>query len=155
MKSTRTVVVAGVGVLAALGIAGTALAATRGESPARVAAALAETPSATPSDTTSPAPSASTPSGGATSSGSADPAAPAGATVDANGAREIALRAVPGGQVHEVELDDDDNDRQVWDVDVHVGDVEHEIEIDPASGKVVQHETGDRDDDRGDDNDDD
>ncbi|MFG1995404.1 PepSY domain-containing protein [Actinoplanes sp. NPDC048988] len=146
MKSTRTVVVAGVGVLAALGIAGTALAATGGESsPARAAAvALAETPSATPSDTASPAPS-----GGATSSGgaTADPAAPAGATVDANGAREIALGAVPGGQVHEVELDDDDNDRQVWDVDVHVGDVEHEIEIDPANGKIVQHETDDSDDD--------
>ncbi|MEV4352025.1 PepSY domain-containing protein, partial [Actinoplanes sp. NPDC049596] len=89
----------------------------------------------------------------------ADPAAPPGATVDAGAAREIALRTVPGGQIHEVELDDDDNDRPVWDIDVHAGTQEHELEIDPADGKVLQHDTeardNDNDSDDQDDNDDD
>lgn len=206
MNRTRMSVVVAAGAFATLGIAGTALAAG-GESPSRsvvtVAAPVASpsggaAPSddATPSSRSSASPSGSasqsssaspdssaSPSSSASPGGSASPgagsAAPAGGGIDEAAARQIAVRAAGGGQVEDVERETE-HGREVWDVEVTVGGVEHDVDVDAATGEVTRHETDDdraderdgdgaderdddgdddqgvdRDDDRGDDRDDD
>ncbi|WP_218613603.1 PepSY domain-containing protein [Pseudonocardia sp. KRD291] len=78
--------------------------------------------------------------------------------VDRAAAERIALDRVGGGRITDgTELDDDDDDRQVWEVEVTNGTAEHDLDVDAANGAVVEHDTDDlrngddRDDDRADD----
>ncbi|MGW0779481.1 PepSY domain-containing protein [Streptomyces sp. NPDC002913] len=71
----------------------------------------------------------------------------AGTTVDE--AVGAALKAVPG-TVTEAELDDDDDSRTVWELDVYGSDkVWHDVTVDASTGTVLS----DRDDDGNDDRD--
>jgi len=66
-----------------------------------------------------------------------------GGPVTVDDAVAAALKAVPG-TVTEAELDDDDDDRDVWELDVYGSDkVWHDVTVDAGSGKVLT----DRDDD--------
>lgn len=60
--------------------------------------------------------------------------------VDRAAAERIALDRVGGGRVtDETELDDDNNDRRIWEVEVTNGTGEHDLDIDAANGAVVDH----------------
>lgn len=63
-------------------------------------------------------------------------------------ARAIALRAVPGGVIESVERDTE-HGRIVWEIDVIAGGVEHDIEVDAATGEITRHRTGDDRDEKG------
>ncbi|MCG5439486.1 PepSY domain-containing protein, partial [Micromonospora foliorum] len=101
----------------------------------------------TPSGT----PSVGTPSGTPSSGG-----APAGSAVDEKRAGEIALAKAGGGQIVEVEAEQE-NGRPVWSVEIVAGDTEHEVDVDRDNGSVVkaEQEPVDDDDNDADDADDD
>ncbi|MGI5415324.1 PepSY domain-containing protein [Actinomadura luteofluorescens] len=74
---------------------------------------------------------------------------PARPAVSLTQAADAALKAVPG-EVHEIELDDD-NGRTVWEVDVAGADgKKHEVIVDAATGKAA---AGKADDGKADDDD--
>ncbi|WP_306215152.1 PepSY domain-containing protein [Actinoplanes sp. RD1] len=102
-------------------------------------------PSAT-DDPASPSPSASSsteasprPSGSA-SSGAARAADSGLISIDA--AKMIALRAAGGGYVESIERETE-HGRAVWDVDVVRNGVEHDIDVDRATGAITRHRTDD------------
>ncbi|MGW0732814.1 PepSY domain-containing protein [Streptomyces sp. NPDC002851] len=69
--------------------------------------------------------------------------------VSAQDAISAALKAVPGGTVTSAELDDADDadERAVWEIEIlGSNDTWHDVDVDPASGKVVGKHT-DKDDD--------
>ncbi|MEU4239626.1 PepSY domain-containing protein [Actinoplanes sp. NPDC026619] len=107
-KKRMAAMVAG-GTLAALGIAGTALAAGSDDSAPR----KQSTPAVSASATT-------------------------GLSVSVAAAKEIAVRATGGGLVESVEREVE-HGRAVWDVDVLVNGVEHDIDVDAATGVVLRH----------------
>ncbi|WP_433308818.1 PepSY domain-containing protein [Micromonospora sp. CA-269861] len=159
MKRTNLLLasVGGSAVLAVAGVAlgvnaandsrtgGTALAAAT-VAPPTTGSPSAGTPSGTPSSGT---PSAGTPSG-TPSTGSA----PAGSAVDEKRAGEIALAKAGGGQIVEVEAEQE-NGRPVWSVEIVAGDTEHEVDVDRDNGSVVKAEQEPVDDDDNDAADDD
>ncbi|MCU7723103.1 PepSY domain-containing protein [Actinoplanes sp. KI2] len=67
-------------------------------------------------------------------------------SVSRDEAAAIAVRAAGGGTVESVEREAE-HGRVVWDVDVLAAGVEHDIDVDAASGTVLRHRIGD--DDRG------
>lgn len=72
-----------------------------------------------------------------------------GGAISLDQAVAAALKAVPG-TVTEAELDDDDDDRAVWELDVYGSDrTWHDVKVDARTAKVVS----DRDDDDNDDRD--
>ncbi|WP_433390508.1 PepSY domain-containing protein [Micromonospora sp. KLBMP9576] len=160
--------VSGVAVLAATGLA-LGVAAADGSPPQATTLAAATTaPSApaTPGGTAPGTPAGSgTPTTGATTgapgtpSGSGAPAT-GGDAVTEQRAREIALAKAGGGDVVEVEREDEDG-RAVWSVEIVAGQTEHEVDVDRGDGSVVKAEQepvdddDDDDDDRNDDDDDD
>ncbi|MFI6709453.1 PepSY domain-containing protein [Nonomuraea sp. NPDC050478] len=73
--------------------------------------------------------------------------------VTAQQAIELALKEVPGSWVSEVDFDGRGKKTDVWEVKTIKGDVEHELDIDAVSGKLLKQETERADDD--DDSDDD
>ncbi|MEW2429453.1 PepSY domain-containing protein [Micromonospora sp. NPDC047644] len=170
MKRTNLLLasVGGSAVLAVAGVAigvnaandsrtgGTSLAAATVAPPtATVAPETTGSPSA---DTPSGTPSASTPSG-TPSTGSA----PAGSAVDEKRAGEIALAKAGGGQIVEVEAEQE-NGRPVWSIEIVAGETEHEVDVDRDNGSVVKAEqepvdhdddADDKDDDKDDDDNDD
>ncbi|WP_329008923.1 PepSY domain-containing protein [Micromonospora rifamycinica] len=94
--------------------------------------------------------------------------APAADAVSRQRAGEIALAKVGGGQITEIEREQEAG-RPVWSVEIVDGDTEHEVEVDRDSGAVVKSEqekadaddrsgrdddADDRDDDQDDDRDD-
>ncbi|MBO4236614.1 PepSY domain-containing protein [Pseudonocardia alni] len=119
-------------------------------------AEVAVTPAAQSTADTAPAPGAR---------------AGAGAAVDRAAAERIAVERAGGGQVVEVEFDradddrDDDRDddsrsdgRDHWEVEVRTADAGHDVDVDAATGEVLDHDIdrNDRtDDDRTDDDSDD
>jgi hypothetical protein len=109
MNKVRTAVVLAAGALAALGLAGTALAADGGFS-------ASASPSVSPSS----------------------PYATSGVAVSVEAAKAIAIRAAGGGSVESVERETE-HGVLVWDVDVIVGGVEHDIDVDSATGAVLRH----------------
>ncbi|AEV86600.1 HtpX-like protease [Actinoplanes sp. SE50] len=109
MLKIRTAVFMATGALAALGVAGTALAADG-------------------ADDTSASPSASM-------AASYDRG---GAAVGVAEAKAIAIRVAGGGYVRSVERETE-HGRPVWDVDLIVGGVEHDVDVDRASGEVLRH----------------
>ncbi|GIE74959.1 hypothetical protein Aph02nite_09090 [Actinoplanes philippinensis] len=58
----------------------------------------------------------------------------------ASQAKLIAIRAAGGGRVESVERETE-HGRLVWDVDVIVNGVEHDIDVDAATGEVTRHRT--------------
>ncbi|WP_030490612.1 PepSY domain-containing protein [Micromonospora chokoriensis] len=171
MKRTNLLLasVGGSAVLAVAGVAlgvnaandsrtgGTALAAATVAPTATDAPLVPVTPGASGSpsaDTPSGTPSSGTPSG----TSSADNA-PAGSAVDEKRAGEIALAKAGGGQIVEVEAEQE-NGRPVWSVEIVAGDTEHEVDVDRDNGSVVKAEqepvdADDNDADDADDSDDD
>ncbi|MEU1588321.1 PepSY domain-containing protein [Micromonospora sp. NPDC005710] len=162
MKRTN-LLLASVGGSAVLAVAGVALGVnaandsrTGGTSlaAATVAPAVTDAPVVTGSPsagTPSGTPSSGTPSGTPSTSG-----APAGSAVDETRAGEIALAKAGGGQIVEVESEQE-NGRPVWSVEIVAGDTEHEVDVDRDNGSVVkaEQEPVDNDDDDNDADDDD
>ncbi|MGA4727609.1 PepSY domain-containing protein [Micromonospora taraxaci] len=163
MKRTN-LLLASVGGSAVLAVAGVALgvnAANDSRSGGTTLAAATVAPTPTDAPGASGSPSADTPSGtpssGAPSSGAPAGGVPAGGAVDEKRAGEIALAKAGGGQIVEVEAEQE-NGRPVWSVEIVVGDTEHEVDVDRDNGSVVKAEqepVDDDDDDDADDKDDD
>ncbi|MEU7616382.1 PepSY domain-containing protein [Micromonospora rifamycinica] len=166
MKRT-SLLLAAAGGAAVLAVTGTALGVSAAE----------RAPVPTPvAETTAPVgPGAATPSSGTPGDGpTTGTPAPGGSTAPAAAdavsqqrAGEIALAKVGGGQITEIEREQEAG-RPVWSVEIVNGDTEHEVEVDRDSGSVVKSEqekaddrsgrdddADDRDDDRDDDQDDD
>lgn len=112
----------------------------------------------------SPAEIAVTPA--AQSAADTAPAPGAGAAVDRAAAERVAVERAGGGQVVTVEFDradddrDDDRDddsrsdgRDHWEVEVRTADAEHDVDVDAATGEVLDHDV-DRNDRTDDDRDD-
>ncbi|MDG4810675.1 PepSY domain-containing protein [Micromonospora sp. WMMD1120] len=167
MKRTNLLLatVGGSAVLAAAGVTLGVAAANdpRSGGTTLAAATVAPTPTDAPGASASPSasgtPSADTPSGtpssGASSSSDAPTTgtAPAGGAVDEKRAGEIALGKAGGGQIVEVEAEQE-NGRQVWSVEIVAGDTEHEVDVDRENGSVVKAEQEPVDDDADDKDDD-
>ncbi|MFF0151664.1 PepSY domain-containing protein [Micromonospora sp. NPDC005203] len=166
MKRTN-LLLATVGGSAVLAVAGVALGVnavgdTRAGGTALAAATVAPTATDAPeAGATTAAPGTSgTPSAGASSgTPSGTPptgTAPAGSAVDEKRAGEIALAKAGGGQIVEVESEQE-NGRPVWSVEIVAGETEHEVDIDRDNGSVVKAEQepvdNDADDNDADDND--
>ncbi|MEU7848897.1 PepSY domain-containing protein [Micromonospora parva] len=157
MKRTN-LLLASVGGSAVLAVAGVALGVTAANdsrtggtalAAATVAPAATDAPSAPSGTPSSGVPSAGTPSG-TPSTGSA----PTGSAVDETRAGEIALAKAGGGQIVEVEAEQE-NGRPVWSVEIVAGDTEHEVDVDRDNGSVVKAEQEPVDDDDADEADDD
>ncbi|MEV1239806.1 PepSY domain-containing protein [Nonomuraea sp. NPDC050022] len=67
--------------------------------------------------------------------------------VTAERAIEIAHQQVPGAWVKEVSYDGRGNRPDVWEVEVVKGNVDHELDVDAATGKVLGQSTDRTDDD--------
>lgn len=88
--------------------------------------------------------------------------------IDRATAERIALERAGGGQIVEVEFDradddrddaddrDDRDDRDHWEIEIRNGAAEHDVDVDAATGEVLDHDIDhdDRDDDDRDDRDD-
>ncbi|RQX01703.1 PepSY domain-containing protein [Micromonospora inaquosa] len=166
MKRTN-LLLASVGGSAVLAVAGVALGVTaandsRTGGTALAAATVAPTATGAPETTGSASapsgtPSSGTPSAGTPSGTPSTGSAPAGSAVDEKRAGEIALAKAGGGQIVEVEAEQE-NGRPVWSVEIVAGDTEHEVDVDRDNGSVVKAEqepvdADDNDDDDADDND--
>jgi uncharacterized membrane protein YkoI len=147
MIRLRTASALAAGAVAALAIGGTALAA--GGDPADPAVDM----SSDGNVISAPAPSAATPDSAVPSSAPSSSASSAG-TISLDAAKAIAVKAAGGGSVESAEQETE-HGRAVWDVDVLVNGVEHDIDVDRATGEVLGHETDSDADDRGPDSDDD
>ncbi|MEV4464949.1 PepSY domain-containing protein [Micromonospora echinofusca] len=166
-KSLMLASLGGAAVLAVTGASVGVAAADNGAARATTLAAATTAPTApgTPSGTGSGAPATSgapttgtpaapaSPSGSGTPSGSSAPAT-GGDAVSEQRAREIALARAGGGEVVEVEREDEDG-RAVWSVEIVAGQTEHEVDVDRGDGSVVKAEQEPVDDDDDDDSDDD
>ncbi|GLZ06635.1 hypothetical protein Acsp03_41010 [Actinomadura sp. NBRC 104412] len=71
---------------------------------------------------------------------STPPPASSRTRIDPAGAVRIALRTVPDGRVESIEREREYG-RIVWDVDVIARGVEHDLDIDAQTGKVLRHRT--------------
>jgi peptidase YpeB-like protein len=153
MIRLRTATALAAGTIAALAIGGTALAAGGDDDPPRVdllpngdvitTPTDDPSPSAEPSPSEDPSPSddsslGSNPSSSPSATPSRSATSAAGISLDA--ARTIAIRVAGGGYVESVERETE-HGRAVWDVDVIVGGVEHDIDVDRATGEVTRHRT--------------
>jgi hypothetical protein len=128
-----------VGAVAALAIGGTAALAAGADDPSpgpssddRVSVPMAPDgdPLATPSaDDSSSAPVPSSPT---------LPPASSALSISIDRATSIAVRVAGGGRVVEVEREVE-HGRPVWDVDVLVDGVTHDIDVDRATGTVTRH----------------
>lgn len=132
----KSLVALGIGVAAALGVTGTALA-TAGRDAAPDVAAASGADQATLG--------AAEPTSTESRSG--------GAEISADRAVEIALNRTGGGRVDEVEREWE-HGRPVWEVEIVRDGVEYELKIDRTNGDVVKAEQESADDDRDDDRDD-
>jgi uncharacterized membrane protein YkoI len=81
--------------------------------------------------------------------------AAAGVKVTAEQAAAAALKAVPGGKIESLELDDDDDGgKRTWDVDVLSGNTSRDQVVDAGTGAVTTNGKDDDGDGDGDDRDD-
>ncbi|MFG3697662.1 PepSY domain-containing protein [Micromonospora sp. NPDC047620] len=152
-------ILASVGGMAVLAVAGATLGVAAADSgPAQAttlaAATTAPTTAATPGDSTTSAPATGgTSAAPGTPPGSGAPTA-GGDAVSEQRAREIALARAGGGQVVEIEAEQE-HGRPVWSVEIVAGQTEHEIDVDRENGTVVKAEQEPVDDDDDDDDRDD
>jgi len=167
MNKVRRVTAIAAGAVAALVVGGVALAAGADDpSPEATSGGVTMLPNgdvvpASPSESVSASPSPSaTVNDSSSRNGSVDdsasPSSPSasssrGATsvagVSVDRARAIALRAAGGGWVESIEREAE-HGRAVWDVDVIVGGVEHDIDVDRATGAVTRHRVDKSSDDK-------
>jgi hypothetical protein len=138
MIRIRTALTLAAGVAAALALGGTALAAGGDDPVPSVSAddhggAVPMLPNGDPI----PTPTSDDPT---SALGDPTSAATAAASVSIDAARSIALRAAGGGRVTDVEAETE-HGRAVWDLDVVVGGVRHDIDVDRATGEVLRHRT--------------
>ena len=68
-------------------------------------------------------------------------------TVSTEKAKEMALDVTEGTQVTKVHLDDDDDDKREYEMEVVKEDTKYEVDVDAATGQVLKIEQDDRDDD--------
>ncbi|MFI7606751.1 PepSY domain-containing protein [Micromonospora sp. NPDC049366] len=159
------ILLASAGGAAVLAVAGVAVGVTaadgdRARGTTLAAATVDPTDTATPTDRATPDDSATagTPSGTPTTGGtSAPPAGTGGDRVDQQRAGEIALARVGGGEIVEIEAEQE-HGRPVWSVEIINGNTEHDVDVDRDSGAVLRAEqeaADDDDDDRHGDRDDD
>ncbi|WP_328417934.1 PepSY domain-containing protein [Micromonospora sp. NBC_00389] len=156
----NSLLLASVGGAAVLAVAGVALGVSAADDSRPVGGAALAAATADPTATDEPddsatsatpaAPGASgTPTSGTPSSGSS----PGGGAVNAQRAGEIALARAGGGQIVEIEAEQE-HGRPVWSVEIVAGDTEHEVDVDRDNGTVVKAEQEPVDDDHDDDDDD-
>ncbi|AVT41822.1 PepSY domain-containing protein [Plantactinospora sp. BB1] len=162
----KTLVLSVGGVLAAAAVVGTAIGASAAEGERQGFGAVATTAPAAPTPgggatgtpgTGSTATPSGTPSGAPTGSPAPTGSAPAG-SVDSARAVEIALASAGGGQLDEVEREQE-HGREVWSVEVVKDGWEIEVDVDAATGEIVktdreQDDDNGKDDDRDDEDDD-
>ncbi|MEE6307370.1 PepSY domain-containing protein [Plantactinospora veratri] len=164
----KTLVLSVGGVLAAAAVVGTAIGASAAEGERQgfgavaTTAPAAPTPGADPTGTPGAGPTggptgtpSGTPSGAPTGSPAPTGTAPAGA-VDSARAVEIALASAGGGQLDEVEREQE-HGREVWSVELVKDGREVEVDVDATTGEIVkteQDDEDDEDDDRDEDDDD-
>ena len=144
MIRLRTASALAAGAVAALAIGGTALAADDDRTVPMLPNGdvvspppLFSSPSASES---SPPPSPSPSSSASASVGTGPaPSSPSSAgSISLDTAKAIAVRVAGGGRVESVERETE-HGRAVWDVDVLVRGVEHDIDVDRATGEVTRH----------------
>lgn len=125
-------VLATVGVVAALALTGTALgnAAADATNDRTSTAAVADL-------TTGPAPKPSVTPEDRPTIGAVNPGATNAGAVSAGQAETIAVARLGGGQVIDMEAELE-HGRQVWKVEILLGNVEHRVYIDRATGEVVR-----------------
>ncbi|AVT34865.1 hypothetical protein C6361_28005 [Plantactinospora sp. BC1] len=162
----KTLVLSVGGVLAAAAVVGTAIGASAAEGERQGFGAVATTAPAAPTPgggatgtpgAGSTATPSGTPSGAPTGSPAPTGSAPAG-SVDSARAVEIALASAGGGQLDEVEREQE-HGREVWSVEVVKDGWEIEVDVDAATGEIVktdreQDDDNGKDDDRDDEDDD-
>ncbi|MET8234253.1 PepSY domain-containing protein [Micromonospora sp. NPDC005298] len=158
MKRTN-LLLATVGGSAVLAVAGVAIGVNAANDPrsggtALAAATVAPTATDPPATSGSPTTPSGTPSSAVPSGTPTGGSAPAGGAVDEQRAGEIALAKAGGGQIVEVEAEQE-HGRPVWSVEIVAGDTEHEVDVDRDNGSVVKAEQEPVDDDDKDDKDDD
>jgi hypothetical protein len=138
------------GAVAALAIGGTAALAAGADDPApspssddRVAVPML--PNGDPAVTASADDSASVPASAGPAftppAARAVPQAGSPLSISIDRAKTIAVRAAGGGRVVQVE-GEFEHGLAVWDVDVLVNGVEHDIDVDRATGSVTRHRIG-------------
>jgi len=155
MIRLRTASALAAGTVAALALGGTAALAAGGDDPSAPASVemlpdgTVVTPSpSSSSPTAEPDPSPSASSSSPTSSPSSSASSPSSAgAISLDAAKAIAIKAAGGGRVTDIERDTE-HGRAVWDVEVRKGAVEHDIDVDRATGDVLRHKS-EADDDRG------
>ncbi|MGI5148652.1 PepSY domain-containing protein [Plantactinospora sp. CA-294935] len=164
----KTLVLSIGGALAAAAVVGTAIGASAAEGERQGFGAVATTapgeptPGADPTGTPGAGPTggpttvpSGTTSGTPTGSPAPTGAAPAG-SVDSARAVQIALASAGGGQIEEVEREQE-HGRTVWSVEFVKDGWEIEVDVDATTGEIVKTDRdedddhGDRDDDRDDD----
>ncbi|MDG4771881.1 PepSY domain-containing protein [Solwaraspora sp. WMMD792] len=153
MASRPVIVMIGVGAVAALAVAGTALGAAAQDvtdgagspSPAVVASESGQQTTSVPRTGTDGAADDGPSGAAATGSGPAD-------QVTLDRAARIAVDEVGGGRVTEIERDHTDG-RPIWEVEVVADGVEWDLDIDRVTGDIVKVDRDDDDDDRWDDDD--
>ncbi|MFY1615981.1 PepSY domain-containing protein [Micromonospora sp. WMMD736] len=161
MKRTN-LLLAATGGAAVLAVAGAAFGVTAAKD-SRTDTTLAAATVAPTAEGTTAGPATGGPSSTGTPSGTPTSGAPspsdapsaAGAAVDEKRAGEIALARAGGGQIVEVEAEQE-NGRPVWSIEIVAGDTEHEVDVDRENGSVVkaEQEPVDADDDADDQDDD-
>jgi uncharacterized membrane protein YkoI len=122
-------------------IAGTAVLATAGGG-----AAYAATQDPTP--TTSTTTSATTATTATTAPATSTAAAP---KITAEQAIDAAKAKVPGARLVGLDLEDDRDQPATWQVELQDATLEHEVDVDAATGAVLTHESGKPDTDEDDD----
>ncbi|WP_326552846.1 PepSY domain-containing protein [Micromonospora sp. NBC_01813] len=154
MARKSVIVMAGVGAVAALAVAGTALGAAAQQTTG------AATPASPVDATVAQASATSTAGTGTAGTGAAGRQDGTTTTdpIDVEQAKRIALDHVGGGRVTEIERDHEDG-RPVWEVEIRAGAVEWDLDIDRTTGDILDvdrdDDSDDRDDDDRDDRDDD
>ncbi|WFE29361.1 PepSY domain-containing protein [Solwaraspora sp. WMMD791] len=146
MARRSVIVMAGVGAVAALAVAGTAVGSAA-QNVTGTAKAVSATSGTGPATASQPA-TTGTPTAPATGSGDA------GATdvVGVEQAKRIALAHVGEGRVTEIERDQE-HGRPVWEVEVRAERVEWDLDIDRETGGILDVDRDDDDDDDGRDDD--
>jgi uncharacterized membrane protein YkoI len=92
--------------------------------------------------------------GGRAGQATSPPAATAATEIGSEWAAEIALERVGGGEVVEIEREQE-HSRPVWSIEIVEDGVEYELDVDQETGEIIKVERDDDSDDRDDDRDDD
>jgi uncharacterized membrane protein YkoI len=128
----KSLIMASLGGVASLAITGAALGVTAADNGSRTARPALAAATADPTADDNPSPDDDATRG----------ADPTGATPSAQGvgrerAGQLALAAVPGGRIVEIEAEQE-HGRAVWSVKVVAGGVTHDVHVDRSTGAVLR-----------------